>query len=218
MTTRSILSAPHEAKSLHEGRATAIVRRMEPQPHPSPMYAYAAAFYRDREYSREPGATFAGHPIDDDLWWFADASGPRSKHRCPHGRVGDVLLFCEIHAFRTDFIPSSDIGKALHYMHLKSQYEGSLDDEWHHYGKWRPASRMPTWAVQLRYAIASIDAIRVAEMTEEQAKACGRRGEEGPDCYSTAIYQFRHEYESLHGDGSWLRDHVWLIGLKGVEA
>lgn len=153
MTTRCILTSQHEAKSLHEGRAMAIVRRMEPQPP-----------------SGTEGFEWVWGAIDGCGGWLP-LSWPDGFHPKPTGppirfaRRGDVLS-----------IEGRD------------------------------------------FRIASIEPICVSEMTEDQAKACGRRGEAGPDCYSTALYQFRHDYESLYSEGSWLRDHVWLIGLKGVEA
>jgi hypothetical protein len=82
----------HEVRALlKDGRAT-VMRVMEPQPQASPMYAYSTAMYPDEDYSRELGATFSGFPIIPGRWWFADASGPRSEHMCPFGKVGDRLL------------------------------------------------------------------------------------------------------------------------------
>lgn len=160
MTTRCINASRHEANSLHEGRATAIVRRMEPQPP-----------------SGTEGFEWVWGAIDGCGGWLP-LSWPDGFHPKPTGppirfaRRGDVLS-----------IEGRD------------------------------------------FRIASIEPIRVFEMTEDQAKACGvdaipyktiapMGGEIHHDGYAYAMSQL---YESLHGEGSWLRDWAWLIGLRRIE-
>lgn len=212
MTHRILTADAREAKALHDGEATAVLRPMEPQPHPSTECSQNGCGWHWHSRNR-----------DDHYMWHDTLEGllRDAVDSCPHGRVGDVLLFKESHAFRQDFTPSSDIEKALNYMLLKSQYEGDIDDEWHRYGRWRPPSRMPRWAVRLKYPIASIEPIRVAEMTEEQAKALGvepvpyktiaRLG--GETHHKGYVYALSQLYENRHGEGSWGRDWAWFIGL-----
>lgn len=168
MTTLN--ASPHEAAALHDGRATAVLRRMEPQPNES------AVFIGIAHSESDCAAVFGYH----------DDSGTKVWFQFPYGRVGDVI---------------------------------SIDGR--------------------DFAIASIDVIRVFEMTRDEAMELGCERIDPydtnpelppgmPACWKNyqreggwfagdPIASFRSLWKSRHGEGSWATDHAWLIGLGRVE-
>lgn len=197
---RILYATTHEAAGLHDGRITLLVRPVRLPPCEFP-YRYYGMLKDEHLFGEEDYPEEGTFPV-----------------RCPFGAPGDVLAVKEKHAFRLDFDPASDREKALHYLLLESQHGPSLEGEWHSYA-WRPANRMPRWAIRTRVPILAVRVKRASEITEEEALKAG---------YTKAIYRdgrgvepARYDmgccYEKRHGEGSWGRDFVWLVTVGAKQ-
>jgi hypothetical protein len=96
-------------------------------------------------------------------------------------RAGDSIWIKETFAKRSDIDPKEKLEKARHYLHYKAAYGGGdLMDEWHDYGDWISASKMPRWASRLTLEVLSVKIRKLHDLTDEDAIALGiRRLENG---------------------------------------
>jgi hypothetical protein len=153
--SRCINATPQEAKALHEGAAAAIARPVEWNP-------IEAGLNLD----------FSGLVVEGDErygWALLSLSGDGAwdartdREFCPYGRVGDVLEFREM-IYPTSKQTETGVCRAVKY---------KADDSIVVFPKHLVLSMRsfcwassPRWAIRTRRVIASIDVIRVEEMTE----------------------------------------------------
>lgn len=141
------------------GTKTVTRRVVKPQPPPWATEVGVSAF-------TPPGMLSArgNHP----------EHGPSESFIKRRYAVGDRIWVRETWAKRADCEDGSE--KAKHYVCYRADRPveaGSLDDEWHRYGKWRPSIFMPRWASRIRLEITDVKVERLQAITEEQAKTEG---------------------------------------------
>lgn len=174
MKERPILYSGPMVLAIMKGWKTETRRVIKNQPKASPAYSFSQAFHHDEEYSREPGATFAGRKVDPLRWWFCDASGPVTSYRCPYGVVGDRLWVREGHRF-------FEAGNGVDYIQYRADQESlvipntqeAADYVVGRFDKWRPSIFMPRWASRLLLEVKDIRVERLQEITGEGCLAEG---------------------------------------------
>lgn len=167
-----------------------------------------------------------------ELW--NDVMHEQLLARCPYGKVGDRLWCKEGHALRSDVDPMTDLGKARHYLIYRSDHDGELSSEWHHYGGWRSPLFMPRWASRITLEITEVRVQRVQEISEDDARAEGVPpfferyecvGQDQSICDGELARDFPYRacfacvWDEINGDRAlWSsRPWVWAISFKRVE-
>lgn len=151
---------------------------------------------------------------------------------CPHGDAalpyapGDRLWVREAWAVSGDFaaINSFDWAKFhdprrmfqenLRFRADADAYETAVQ-------AWRYPIHMPRWASRLTLIVTDVQVQRLQEISEDDARAEGvlpdgfegYRGHEGTIGYPTAIWAFRHIWNSIHGPDAW-DANPWVAAIS----
>ena len=91
----------------------------------------------------------------------------------------------------------------------------------HSTGRHRAARHMPRWASRLTLLVTDVRVQRLQEISEDDARAEGvlpdgfegYRGHEGTIGYPTAIWAFRHIWNSIHGPDAW-DANPWVAAIS----
>lgn len=86
---------------------------------------------------------------------------------------------------------------------------------------WRYPIHMPRWASRLTLIVTDVQVQRLQEISEDDARAEGvlpdgfegYRGHEGTIGYPTAIWAFRHIWNSIHGPDAW-DANPWVAAIS----
>ena len=153
MVERCITLQPWEAKAFAEGRATALLRVMTPQPPHEASELHVGMYHPTviRRGEEEPGAEQFGAWTPDGDWAI----------RLPFGAPGDVLLCRE--AF-SQFTRKPTQGEQIFY-----RADGNcLELE-----PWWSAAQMPKWAVRTRRVIERVRVLKVSDLTFREIERLG---------------------------------------------
>ncbi len=146
MTERGLIVDAREAKGLHDGSITAIVRVVETQPN-SKRVSYGCL--GGKGFGFFFGETFMPDPFEDRLWlketW----------------RIQMNAGFYDIQ-FRADMM-TKDCGSRV--VEMGSRKPPHM--------VWQPSSRMSRWASRTLLGVNEVKAVRVQDVTEEDALAFG---------------------------------------------
>lgn len=81
-------------------------------------------------------------------------------------------------------------------------------------GKWRSPIHMPRWASRLTLTVTEVRVTRLQEISEEDARAEGVRGNAGgPWGCEGLIEDFADLWESIHGPGAW-EANPWVAAIS----
>lgn len=170
-----------------------------------------------------------GHPLTDakhwvpdgGVWWCVENDLPCGPFRCPYGKPGERLwvreTFKPIPAMRPSgyFSNPKLIGKDYWYR--------ATDDlpTWGE-GPWKPSIFMPRVASRITLEITDVRVERLAEISEEDAKA---EGVQCPQSIASDRYWptfkdgFRTLWQSINGAGSWEQNlWVWAVSFRRIDA
>lgn len=243
---RPILFSATMVQAILAGRKTQTRRVVTPQPERSPVYGHSEAFHPDEAYSRAPGATMQGEPVDPLRWWYADAGGPRTEYRCPYGQPGDRLwvretFYCDDYRYPDG--PVDELRSLLEYRasHDCNAWEAGCpcrgDDG---RGAWRPSIHMPRWASRLTLEVTEVRVQRLQEISDEDAQTegldnapsmaipgrllwrdYGMREDDTSGWWSSPRDSFQTLWQSINGARpgcSWSDNpFVWAITFKKAE-
>jgi len=226
MKTHSITLSPHEVRAALRGELSLVVRPVKPQPD------------RQDKTGRWTFCVSSSHQGDEDKWSYSivDPDGhlytDRGREtrllslRCPLGGPGDRLAGKETWAhdapsltecrWRYEDIMGGLPGYGPYYQADPVHENAGL--------RWRSPATMPAWASRITLENCGVRVMRLAEITEEDARATGVTG----DCPIGHIpsyqkgpfaYHFAQEWESRYGkrypweSSPW----VWAAKVKRVE-
>lgn len=155
MTEHAFIASDLEARGLHAGTITAVVRPIVPQPERD-LIRNAAGSWR-----------YMG-------WDGIDSDSP--VLHCPFGQPGDVLAVKE--TFRTEGIRPAIWWSCAIRMKANDAVHVTEFDEyelWQRYplGKWQSPAVMPREFVQLGLTVQGVRAVRVQELREPDILALG---------------------------------------------
>lgn len=103
----------------------------------------------------------------------------------------------------------------------KATFGAALNPICEGFSKWKPSIHMPRWASRLTLEVADVRVQRIQDISEEDARAEGItvlplqsaddpsawwQSAPGKDQARTARDSFRSLWDSLHGEGAWLRN------------
>ncbi len=137
---------------------------------------------------------------------------------CPYGFIGDTLWVRETW-WHNESIPGANGVAYRADGEMPRHMEGS---------RWRPSIFMPRWASRITLEITGIKVERVADISEDDAKAEGistsvvdpcPRGEPfNAKNYGTARDAFADLWRIINGDASWESNPwCWCISFKKVD-
>lgn len=155
MTTRSLILSPHEVRAALDNLLGLVVRPVKPQP-------------------------IESDDIDGLRWRYRDEPDWPCPHNCPLGVHGDRLWCRETYCFkRLSHIPKT-------HTEVKCSegpcYRGVTGGLFCHrdMGRdgtgsplWMSPATMPAWASRITLEVVGVRCVRVQELTEEDAMACG---------------------------------------------
>jgi hypothetical protein len=220
VTERPIDFNDEMVSALRKGRKSQTRRLVDPQPWPitKESFMMIGATQGDWGWSTgSPSSTIVS----------CKATGPTdyAKDYSPYGQIGDHLWVRESFSRRMDCEDGTD--KALHYLHYKNGYNGSLDMEWHSYEKWQPAKKMPRWASRILLEITDIRLQRLQDISEEDAIAegagtamfevlvPGRAGPlRSPMCYKAGFACLWDKIYRKKDLGWYVNPWVWIYSFK----
>ena len=188
MKSSPILFTPDNAQKVHDGNKTQTRRIIKPQP-----LTVLSLYFRNRPWQR-------GMRL-----WVREAWRLMERER--DGEDG----IC----YRADLSV-----RVMRNTVLSLQQWGTAYANGKHGNNWRPSIYMPKWACRTWLELTSVRAERVQAITEPDAIAEGcTPGSGNTDrSLSTAVYEFRHLWESIHGHGSWdANPWVWVLAFKRVQ-
>lgn len=169
MTERALPVDAREAKGLHDGSVTCLVRVVDPQP-----------IIRD-------GRVRAWRD-DYDMPDLGEPEGEfrvRAKRLCPFGVVGDRLWLAEPWGVGSRPCPNRGWYDGIEYAFEQGALDEhemlpcrevdvpadvDLDD---FKGQWNSAATMPRWASSLILDVADVRVVQAEDVSEEEAKATG---------------------------------------------
>lgn len=158
-------------------------------------------------------------------WIESDLPGLRAlkEKPCPYGQPGDLLWCKETWAKSRD-------GSVLYRADTMFDSMSEGDFAW----RWPRSIHMPRWASRLTLELTEVRVERVADISEEDARAEGapyahfEDAFEIPDCLRSIAdsfpayahhYGFQILWESIQGPGAWDRnDWVWAIRFRVIHA
>lgn len=105
----------------------------------------------------------------------------------------------------------ADANVGGHGSKTRHRYCRSCD---HGTARWRSPRFMPRWASRLTLLVTEVRVQRLQEISEEDAKAEGARGNAGgPWGCEGLLEDFADLWESLHGPGSW-EANPWVAAIS----
>lgn len=219
MTERPIIIHGDMVRAILRGEKTQTRRPVKPQPATGCIYSINGA------HNAALHLTDAGCQVR-----YIPPTGRSKDHLllCPFGHPGDRLWVRE--TFR-EYYPKEGwpAPKALY----KADGIARLEDT--ETGKtisWRPSIHMPRWASRITLEITDINAERVQDITEDDARAEGvnpefrtvvARSDGGPDYHIPCSYRggFANTWDAIYAKLSglsWDEDPwVWAITFRRVE-
>lgn len=148
--------------------------------------------------------TEIGERDDGSYWpWSEDSENSCDYwHPCPFGKVGDRIYVRETFG---------ECGERLVY---RADIDNGANCK---VRRWTPSIHMPRWASRITLEITGVHVERVAQISNDDAKAEGVIAE---DCIIGYRYDvgFLRLWDSIYGDGSWKENPwVWVITFKRVD-
>ncbi len=149
---RSIILKPWEVRALLNG-ATQIRRPIKPSKY---------WLHQLRWYLPHPGGGWHGHDgnTPDDI-----PPGDGTGFPCPYGAVGDTLIGKETWVYSG----GNNYRYTPGFVSYRADGEFTVDKTL----KWKSPATMPRWASRLSLTITGVRVQRMAEITQQDAKACG---------------------------------------------
>lgn len=171
MTTSSLILSPHEVRAALDGRLGLVVRPVKHKTpclcgHPLSEHQEAAGY----TVLGACGKFFPGVPCPlgvpgdrlccKETWADVNTdSGPALTYRADHG-----LHFCQDDAFPVEYDRYPGMSFTMWCGDLWRGEPGHT---------WRRAQHMPAWASRITLEVVGVRCVRVQELTEEDAMACG---------------------------------------------
>lgn len=146
-------------------------------------------------------------------WWNGVHERVGVRQECPYGQPGDRLWVREAFSAMGD--------KSRQASPIFYRADRATDN-----CGWTPSIHMPRWASRILLEITDVRVERLQEISEADAKAEGTFGPEpavvgGEDCeigFPSHVQEFRHLWESINGEGSWIENPwVWVIEFKRIN-
>ena len=239
---RAINLRDWEVRAHQEGRLKLLVRTMKPQPNNPEVFGYSPIWGSCVPTEDTPGVRSGSIPAECIGRYTIHAATNVNGRRvdrwiaCPFGKPGDRLRGRE--AWQSvPFGPHRDWPGCPDLRPRKTcELNRARVVIWRADGEmpgpeiWRPSIHMPRWAVRNWLEITEVRCGRVREMSEYDGWDCGIQVMEqsaGQSVYrwygidrplaANVLSAVATLYETDHGEGSWERDWVWMIGVKRIE-
>ena len=218
---RGIVLYPEEVVAIIEGRQTAIVRPIEPQPRevvPDGGLEIVKKWVWDGDGSE----LRPGHPLE----WLLHNKGPVTP--------GEPMWVMEEWAFGMDVqgfdavVYKADNTKLLCDRHLRKL--STLPALLHSRQDWRPADTMPQWASRLTIVPTDARAVQVGDITIREAIAAGVPMPNAVSCDGDALvsdtmrcppeihYGFIEQWNSRHPSHPYSgQPWAWFAGIEAKE-
>ena len=233
--SKPILMNAEMVRATLRGDKTQTRRIVKPQPeNTGPGWENGADLY---QWNSGRGDWFAGCPREQ----LVSDKGLLFPSRCPY-RVGDKLWVRETFSLSSEGFPFE--GKYGRWCDGPGEHWYRADNNRPTWAecKWRPSIFMPRNLSRITLSITDVRVERLNDISEEDAIAegldrynfTGYGDEPGipsfpePTVYRCpgtdrswseyAIGEFKHLWESIHGDGSWeLNPWLWCVSFQKVE-
>ena len=198
MTTRSLILHDYEVRAALDGRLGLVVRPVKPQP------TMIQDMVEPEGYDMVPS-------------W--DGKTELHMSKCPLGVPGDRLVcketWCNTWPFTKEKCPDGPCYKETDEGECGAYRTGQ---------RWRSPATMPAWASRITLDVVGVRCVRVKELTEDDARACGfswtgEPGQYGDGCQSP-FSNFEDAWNARYAKRGYAWDSnpwAWAVEVRRVE-
>lgn len=214
MTTRSLILSPHEIRAALDGRLGLVVRPV------------SRDFANAMDMPRGPEDVAEGYPLVEDV--YGDIH--RAVDLCPLGLPGDKLCCKESYYIQDTHgqhradglrwgswsgLPTTISPDGKRIVYYREGFDRCAPC-------WRSPATMPAWASRITLEVRGVRCVRVRELMEEDAAACGfswtgEPGQYGDGCQSP-FSNFEDAWDAKYAPRyPWETSWAWAVGVRRVE-
>jgi hypothetical protein len=241
---RAINLRDWEVRANQDGRLKMLVRPVKPQPNNPEVFGVSPIWGSCVPTEDTPGVRSGSIPAECIGRYSIHAATNENGRRvdrwiaCPYGQPGDRLRGREAAAINDTGRPAARYHFNAHVKYKADGLNLNFDVDLKHWRtafennalRYQSSIHMPRWAVRNWLEITEVRCGRVREMSEQDGWDCGIQVMEqsaGQSVYrwygidrplaANVLSAVATLYETDHGEGSWERDWVWMIGVKRIE-